>query len=163
MANWTTSCACSLVFGNIFFGNGCTNTLKHAARRDELTVRSGVPARHGFRNSPETLGHVYCCRIVIQNQFDSVYQCETVPPHPQRRNAAECPGHAEDAGTGSQDEASADLHSHLHGLRQLRPGAHRGSHLPAPRWLPPTHWFFRVGWTLRFFFFIISVFILINC
>lgn len=34
-------------------------------------------------------------------------------------NAAECPGHPEDAGTGSQDEAPADLHSHLHSLRQL--------------------------------------------
>lgn len=37
----------------------------------------------------------------------------------QRCNAAECPGYPEDAGTGPQDEAPADLYSHLHSLRQL--------------------------------------------
>lgn len=34
-------------------------------------------------------------------------------------NAAECPSHPEDAGTGPQDEVSADLRSYLYSLRQL--------------------------------------------
>lgn len=55
-------------------------------------------------------------------------------------NAAECPSHPEDAGTGPQDEVPADLRSYLYSLRQLWPRAHWGNHLPSTRRLLQTHW-----------------------